>query len=222
LQLLSTSTTQLSTLDRVELDHVLIGVADLADAARQFETRWGLASIDGGRHPAWGTANRIVPLGTSYLELVAVVDEVVAGGSRFGQWVADGASRLGSPVGWAVRTGRLDETAGRLGLTVTSGSRVTPSGKVLRWRVAGIEEAAAEGSLPFFIEWGAGVDLPGSAAVAHPAAPVRVSKLVLDGDPGRIGAWLGDHTLPVVVRAGSPALSAVVLSAATGEIVLGV
>ena len=56
----------------MELDHVLIAVADLAAAAREIEARHGLASIDGGRHPAWGTANRIVPLGDSYLELVAL------------------------------------------------------------------------------------------------------------------------------------------------------
>jgi hypothetical protein len=47
----------------LELDHVLIAVADLAEAARKIEARHGLASINGGRHPDWGTANRIVPLG---------------------------------------------------------------------------------------------------------------------------------------------------------------
>src|SRR5207253_9345067 len=59
-----------STLVLVELDHVLIAVDDLAAAARELEARHGLASIRGGRHPGWGTANRIVPLGQTYLELV--------------------------------------------------------------------------------------------------------------------------------------------------------
>ncbi|HEY8839814.1 MAG TPA: VOC family protein [Candidatus Dormibacteraeota bacterium] len=67
------------------LDHVLIAVADLAAAAREIEARHGLASIDGGRHSAWGTANRIVPVGDSYLEQFALAgilegdEEPVAG-----------------------------------------------------------------------------------------------------------------------------------------------
>ena len=84
-----------STLDRMELDHVLIGVTDLAAAARELEARCGLVSVEGGSHPYWGTANRIVPLETSYVELVAVVDEATAADSSFGQWVASGASKRG-------------------------------------------------------------------------------------------------------------------------------
>ncbi|HEY8778025.1 MAG TPA: VOC family protein [Gaiellaceae bacterium] len=72
----------------MELDHVLIAVGDLAAAAHEFEVEHGLASIEGGRHPGWGTANRIVPLGKSYLELVAVVDQDEAARSDFGRWVA--------------------------------------------------------------------------------------------------------------------------------------
>jgi hypothetical protein len=56
-----------TTLAALELDHVLIAVSDLAAAAREIEVRYGLVSIEGGRHPGWGTANRIVPLGETYL-----------------------------------------------------------------------------------------------------------------------------------------------------------
>jgi hypothetical protein len=205
----------------VELDHVLIAVTDLTAAAWELQARCGLASVEGGRHPDWGTANRIVPLGTSYLELVAVVDQQAAAGSSFGRWVARGASPLGRPLGWAVRTGQLDQVARRLGLTVRSGARVAPSGEVLRWRSAGINQAAAEPSLPFFLEWAAGVRLPGSTAVAHPAAPTGISKLLLKGNPDRLAAWLGDHALPIVVGAGRPAVAGIVLATARGEIVLG-
>jgi glyoxalase-like protein len=202
----------------VELDHVLIAVTDLAAAAQELEARSGLASVAGGRHPAWGTANRIVPLGGSYLELIAVVDPAAAG-SVVGRWVAGGASRPGRPLGWAVRTDDLDQVARRLGLPVQAGSRVTPTGEVLRWRSAGIDRAAAEPSLPFFIQWAAGTRLPGQAAIADPAAPAAISML-LRGDPGRLAAWLGHHALPIVVRAGSPAVAAVVLATATGDLVL--
>ena len=199
---------------------MLLAVTDLVAAGRELQARYGLASVEGGRHPAWGTANRIVPLGDSYLELIAVVDQAAAADSSLGQWVASRASRLGRPLGWAVRTGELDAIARRLGLTVHSGARVAPSGEVLRWRSAGMDQAAAEPSLPFFIEWAAGVRLPGTTAVTHPAAPAAISKLYLEGDPDRLAAWLGNHALPIVVRTGRPAVTAIVLATATGEIVL--
>src|SRR5687767_15772991 len=50
--------------------------------SRDFEARHGLASVDGGRHRDFGTANRIIPLGSTYLELVAVVDPGAAARSE--------------------------------------------------------------------------------------------------------------------------------------------
>src|SRR6266566_4075646 len=129
-----------TTLVALELDHVLIAVADLATAGREIEARHGLASIEGGRHPGWGTANRIVPLGEAYLELVAVVDQAEAAQSPFGRWVTGVHSNRAQPLGWAVRTHQLDDVARRLGLTVGAGSRATRSGRLVRWRLAGIEQ----------------------------------------------------------------------------------
>lgn len=160
-----------STLVPVELDHVLIAVADLATAAREIEARHGLNSIEGGRHPAWGTANRIVPLGDSYLELVAVVDAAKAAESVFGRWVASGAFSTIRLLGWAVRTSQLDQVARRLAVHVHAGSRATPGGDLLQWRSAGIDQAAAEPSLPFFIEWGPQTRLPWAGS--HPASRWR-------------------------------------------------
>jgi len=56
----------------VQIDHVLIAVPDLGPSVRAVEEQLGMLSLEGGRHPDWGTANRIVPLGEAYLELVAV------------------------------------------------------------------------------------------------------------------------------------------------------
>jgi Glyoxalase-like domain len=163
-----------SRLVALELDHVLIAVDDLATAASEIEARHGLASIEGGRHPGWGTANRIVPLGEAYLELIALVDEAEAAQSAFGRWVATADPTVAQPLGWAVRTDELDEVARRLDLTVAAGSRATRSGELLHWRVAGVEQAAAEPSLPFFIEWGQGTSPPGRARQPIGAAPSRL------------------------------------------------
>ena len=200
----------------MELDHVLIAVTDLEAAARAFESRHGLASVDGGRHHDFGTANRIIPLGSTYLELVAVVDPAAAAASSFGWWVARGASDEGRLIGWAVRTSSLDDVSARLELPIRSGSRVTPSGAELRWRSAGIDEAIAEPCLPFFIEWGEGVPYPG--AVEAPRA--TIARLVLQGSADRVAGWLGERTLPIRVIDGPAEVAAVVLSAASGEIIL--
>ena len=204
----------------LRLDHVLIAVSDLAAAAREIEARHGLSAIEGGRHPGWGTANRIVPLGDAYLELVAVVDEAEAAQSAFGRWVAGVHPGLARPLGWAVRTPQLDSVARRLGLTVHAGSRVGRDGRLVRWRSAGIGQAAADSSLPFFIEWARGTSLPGRGPVTHPAGAVRIAKLQLDGDADRLTAWLGVHRLPITVRAGAPAVAGILLTGATGVIAL--
>lgn len=210
----------MSSLVALELDHVLIAVTDLAAAARELEARHGLASIEGGRHRSYGTANRIVPLGNSYLELITVAEEPEAARSPVGSWVARVQCERGRPMGWAVRTDALDAVARRLGLTIRDGSRMASTGEMLRWRLAGLERAAAEPSLPFFIEWGPGTPFPGRASVRHPAGAVRIQELRLAGDGDRIADWLGAQRLPITVRSGPPAVASIVLAGAAGEIVL--
>jgi Glyoxalase-like domain len=203
-------------LPAVEIDHVLIAVADLDGAARELEARYGLRSTTGGRHPGWGTANRIVPLGDAYLELVAVVDPAEAGESAFGRWVAASEPRARRLLGWAVRTKHLSAHAERLGLRVVDGSRETTDGRTLRWRLAGVEEAAAEPALPFFIEWEAGTPHPGATAVADH----RIAELQLTADRRRLDTWLGPHDLPIRVEEGPPAIMGVVIDGPGGPIAL--
>ena len=175
----------------------------------EFEGRYGLVSVEGGRHADWGTANRIVPLGDSYLELIAVVDPAEASQSAFGRWVAN--ARTGRPLGWAVRTDDLGAVAGRLGLNVGSGSRLTATGDLLRWRIAGIERAMAEPWLPFFIEWAAGSQLPGRLDVEHPAAATGIKRLIVAGEPKRLSSWLDGRRLPVTLADGGSGVIGVVL-----------
>ena len=205
--------------EQLALDHLVLGVADLDDAAAALRDEHGLVALPGGRHPLWGTANRIVPLGAAYLELVAVVDPVVAVTSAFGSWVADMA--VGRCAwGWAVRTSDIAATAARLGLDVVPGSRVTPAGTELRWQLAGVPGADTDRTLPFFIEWGPGTPLPGTAYADHPAGDVRVSGLAVETDAAALGSWLDCADLPVTVRPGARGVVTVELVADTGRIVL--
>jgi hypothetical protein len=197
----------------MELDHVLIAVDDLEVAAKEVEERYGLASVEGGRHQGFGTANRIVPLGETYLELVAVVDRAEAA-SRFGSWVGGGERpRL---LGWCVRTDELDAVAERLGLTIADGSRARPNGTVVRWRMAGLERSAEEPSLPFFIEWGAGTPYPGRAL----AQSATIDEVRARGDRDRIAQWIVGANIPLSVSEGDPALLAVILDGAVLDPVL--
>jgi hypothetical protein len=201
----------------LELDHVLIAVPDLDEAARAVEEGHGLASVEGGRHAGWGTANRIVPLGEAYVELITVVDEAEASRSAFGRWVAEGIrSWPGRPLGWVARTDRLDAVAERLGLSASAGSRRGRDGRLLSWRLAGVEAAAADPSLPFFVEWGEGTPLPGHTPVAHAAGSVRLARLELAGDDRRIADWLATDAIPVAVSPGRPAVKGVVLAGDQG------
>jgi hypothetical protein len=201
----------------VEIDHLLIRVSDLDCAARVFHDEHGLGSVPGGRHPGWGTANRIVPLGATYLELVTVVDEREAASSLFGRWVSKAPP---GPMGWCVRPTSIETAAQRLHLTVNAGSRPTAGGELLTWRYAGFEQAAAETALPFFIEWGDPALFPGRLSAEHPNGPVELAELVVTGDHERVEQWLGPHRLPLTVQPGAPGIQRIVSRGRAGRFVI--
>ena len=154
----------------LRIDHVVWGAGDLDEAAGRLLERYGLGSVPGGRHPGWGTANRIVPLGRGYLELMAVVDPEEAArdpvGRALSRLLEDGDGLLM----WCLATDDLDSTASRLGLAIQSKSRVLPDGARIGWRLAGLEVALREPWLPFFISWEVPPERhPGRMPVAHTA-----------------------------------------------------
>lgn len=164
-----------------ELDHVIVCVPDLDRSVRDFEEEHGVVSVAGGRHTGHGTANRIVPLGPNYVELLAVVEVDEARSSQLGSWALD---QMGSPGGGGVclRTHDLDGVCSRLGLETSSMSRVNSEGVRLEWHLAGVERALP-GHLPFFIQWNVPAELhPGRADVTHPAGEVRLASVTIEGD----------------------------------------
>ena len=195
----------------MRIDHVLYAVSDLDEGAARFEDELGLESIPGGEHLAWGTANRIVPLGPDYLELIGVADRAAAAESEFGRLVLDAGDRL---VGWAVATDDLDAVAARLGVDMQRGSRKRPDGVRLAWRLAGVTEALrSAGTLPFFIQWDGPSGLhPGG----DPDAPPGISWVEVAGDERELLQWLGGADLPVRFAAAGRGITA----AGLGEVVI--
>ena len=200
----------------MRIDHVLLAVDDVERASAQLKAAHGLAAYEGGRHPGWGTANAIVPLGDAYLELVAVVDDTTARTSSFGRWVASQARATPTPFGWCVRPASLESTAERLGLDIDTGSRTTPSGEALSWRVAGLDQAAERPWLPFLIEWVDRASHPGRRGTMGDTS----LRLEIEGDRDELADWLGEHALPVEVRPGRAGVVGVQLDGPSGPIAL--
>ncbi len=174
----------------MRIDHVVFCVRDLARAAALLDGGYGLSSIEGGRHPGHGTANRIVPLGSSYLELVAIVDEAEAAGSHFGRWVTERVDEHLTPDALCLRTDDLDLLSIRLGLDITPMSRRRPDGVRISWRLAGMDQMVTHG-LPFFIQWDIPAEQhPGRAALEQAAATTTV-ELQLTGDAEQLASWVG-------------------------------
>jgi hypothetical protein len=203
----------------LRFDHAILTVADLDGASQRLLDEYGLDSVPGGRHAGHGTANRLVPLGRDYLELVAVVDPTEAAGSPFGRWVGMHAV-ADSLAGICLRTIDIISLGRRLDLAPVPMSRVRPDGIELSWRLLGLEVALGAG-LPFFIEWDVPPeDYPGRAGAAHRIDPHGISWVELGGDAERLESWLGKHDLDLRLVDGPPGVQRVGIETDAGEVVL--
>ena len=206
----------------LRLDHIVYATGDLEEAAVRFRGEFGLDSTVGGRHERWGTANRIVPLGDQYLELVAAVDEATALLNPFGRGILERASEGGGWFTIAVATEGIEAVASRLQLDVVAGSRTRPDGEVVRWRMAGLEDPRRDPWMPFFLTWDIPVELhPGRARAGHGVRAEGIALVEVGGDAERLRVWLGGEELPIRVVDGVPGIHQVAISTADGELTIG-
>jgi hypothetical protein len=206
----------------LRLDHVAYAVPDLDEAGVRFREEFGLDSTEGGRHERWGTANRIVPLGDQYLELVAAVDEPTAAETAFGRGVLERASGGGGWFTMAAVADDLDAVASRLGIEIGSGSRMRPDGQTVRWRMAGLDDPRREPWMPFFLAWDVPEDLyPGRARAGHGVWAQGIAWVEVAGNRERLRAWLGDDELPIHVTDGEADIPRVAVGSSDREIVIG-
>jgi hypothetical protein len=203
------------------IDHVIITVPDpTATADRLFEQA-GVTAVPGGRHIGHGTGNWIVPLGTSYLELLTVVDRPEAEHSPIGRWVLE-RSRNGDRISaLCLRTDAISEVAARIGHDATPMRREQPDGSALHWRLAGLEAALSEERLPFFIQWDIADDVhPGRMVADHAVNVDGIAWVEHGGDPARLAEWLGDHGLPIRVVEGRPGPRRLAIMTGDGPVVV--
>jgi hypothetical protein len=206
------------------IDHAVMAVRDLDASAGRLREEHGLRFAPGGRHPRWGTANMIAPLGDDYLELLGVVDEDMGRGTVLGRTLLELSADADRWFSICLADDEIEATAGRLGLAVQPGSRARPDGTEVRWRGAGIEERGSDLWLPFFISWDVPPALHPSAAPAeHAIAVERISWAEVGGNAERLHEWLGgtDAPIRVVDDGGDRRVRAVALAVSEGdEIVL--
>lgn len=204
------------------IDHAVFAVRDLDTAAARWAASYGLETSPGGRHPRWGTANRIAPLGPDYLELISVVEPDVAAASVLGRTLRDLTADGDRWFSICLADDDLEATAARLGLEVEAGSRTTPDGDEVRWRSAGIDAPQREPWLPFFIEWDVPPGRhPGRTPAHHHDEILGISSAETGGDADRMRTWLGGQDVPIHVVDGAPGLRSVSLRlAAGGELVV--
>ena len=205
------------------VDHVVLAVRDLETSAARLWDEHGLRFAPGGRHPQWGTANMIAPLGVDYLELLGVVDEAVGASTVLGRTLLELSADGDRWFSICLADDDVDATAARLGLTVQPGSRTRPDGTEVRWRGAGIEERGADLWLPFFISWDVPAALhPGAAQAEHRIPVEGICWAEVGGDEARLRDWLGGREAPIrVLTDAEPGVRSVAIAvAAGGEIVL--
>lgn len=199
------------------IDHVVLAVADLDVAGDRLLADHGLVSFPGGRHARWGTANRVVPLGDDYIELIGVVDREQAAGTMFGRTMMELTTDGDRWCAICLASDDVDAIARRLALAIEPGARKRPDGAELRWRGAGLESPARDPWLPFFITWDTPPELhPGRTFAVHPSGATGIAWLELGGDPARLFDWLGGADLPIRVVDGEPGLQAVGLRTSGG------
>lgn len=144
-----------------QVDHLVYAVPDLRAGVATVEDLFSVSATEGGRHPAFGTANALIGLGDgTYLEIVGPDPERqdIEPPSIF---LID---RLDGPrlVTWAAKTTHLYERSQRsaipllLGAT-NNGTRTRRDGTTVTWQLTDPYMDRLGGVVPFLIDWDTGV-----------------------------------------------------------------
>ena len=208
----------------MRLDHVSYAAEPdgLAATAARLSESIGIACVDGGVHPRFGTRNVVLPLrGGHYVEVVEVLDHPVADKVPFGQAVRSRSAAGGGWLGWVVAVDDMAAVETRLGRSSVPGNRRLPDGTELHWYQLGVTGLLADAQLPFFVNW-----TEGTAPHPSRSGPTEVSLVGLQiaGDRSRVIEWLGapqsveDVAVDWVAPHGTPGLLSVTFASARGTV----
>lgn len=135
------------------LDHVIIGVHDLAQATTIFSEKIGLAPSGGGTHPSEGTSNRIIVIGDTYLELITIQTP-----SEARQSTRDRLAKGDGYLNFALTSNDIEADTRQMisrGVSVIGpkpGQLKASNGQVRRWSRTNIERPDLTHHYPFIIQ----------------------------------------------------------------------
>ena len=204
------------------LDHLLLGTADLEQGVAWVADRLGAEAAFGGRHANLGTANYLLSLGGDmYLEIIGPDPEA----SPREEPLPFGIEGLAEPglVTWAARGSDLEALVAQASSRgvplgqVRPGSRLRPDGSELRWEITALTTVLHDGLVPFFIDWGT----TPHPARSTPAGGTLVAFRAEHPDPSAVRETLEALSLPLEVDEGpEPALVATIRTLSGDEIEL--
>jgi hypothetical protein len=179
------------------LDHLVYATPDLEATCRDLESRLGVRASAGGQHPGRGTHNALISIGPhAYLEVIGpdpLQPEIKP------VWFSIDQLTAPKLVTWAVRVDKLEGVA-------RSGSRQTPEGTTLSWRLTEPQLVEGVGLIPFLIEWDSQQHPAHSAIIGPPLVQLRLEH----PEPESIRQQLNLLQFEVAVEQGvSPALVAI-------------
>lgn len=185
------------------LDHLLVGVSNLALGVDWIMEIFGVRPVYGGRHPG-GTANYLLSLGPdTYVELLGPDpnSESKTEGLLFGietlveprlvTWAARG-------IGLKALVAKANEHGVPLG-QVRSGKRARPDGEEITWDYTDPTAFPSKGLVPFLIDWGS----TPHPSMSSPAAGRLISLRAEHPDPASVRFMLDVLNLDLQVDEGS-------------------
>ena len=110
----------------------------------------------------------------------------------------------------------LEAVAGRLGLPIEAGARITPDGVDVGWRTVGMAEAFSQTQLPFFIAWDSRAMHPGHTSGDDRLGAPRFARVEIGGNPEEVTKWVGGEVPGLITIGGSPGIRSVVIAMADG------
>src|SRR5215203_2717740 len=140
-----------ATMTCMRVDHVVYAAErdGLKATAQRLAEQIGVAPVDGGVHPRFGTRNIILPLAHErYVEVVEVLDHPASDKAPFGQAVRARSEAGGGWLGWVVAVDDLGPLEQRIGRPPVDGHRHLPDGTTLEWQQLGVKDLQVDPQLP--------------------------------------------------------------------------
>ena len=141
-----------------QIDHFVYAVTNLEAACEALEKELGVAPVEGGVHPDQGTRNALLNLGEgAYLEVIAKMEDAQqpAGGT----WMGMDLVTYPQLNRWCLKSDQLEVDQQIVQAyhpghgQIIEGSRMTPDGERLSWRMLLPLPYPTVELMPFAVDW---------------------------------------------------------------------